>query len=76
MNKNTVVLCEKLYKTYQDGDKKVEILKGLNLALDAGTTLAIVGSSGSGKSTLLHMLGTLDKPDSGLIEIKGCDTTQ
>ena len=76
MNNNTVVLCEKLYKTYQDGDKKVEILKGLNLALDAGTTLAIVGSSGSGKSTLLHMLGTLDKPDSGLIEIKGCDTTQ
>ena len=76
MNNNTVVLCEKLYKAYQDGDKKVEILKGLNLALDAGTTLAIVGSSGSGKSTLLHMLGTLDKPDSGLIEIKGCDTTQ
>lgn len=75
MNNHLVVKCERLAKSYQDGDVKVDILDDLNLTLEAGTTLAIVGSSGSGKSTLLHLLGTLDKPNTGKIEIKGVDTT-
>lgn len=75
MNNHLVVKCEHLAKSYQDGDVKVDILDDLNLTLEAGTTLAIVGSSGSGKSTLLHLLGTLDKPNTGKIEIKGVDTT-
>lgn len=76
MNNHVVVKCEHLTKSYQDGDVQLDILNDLNLELEAGTTLAIVGSSGSGKSTLLHLLGTLDKPNHGSIKIKDTDTTQ
>ncbi|MFY8349531.1 lipoprotein-releasing ABC transporter ATP-binding protein LolD [Pseudoalteromonas sp. SSM20] len=76
MNNHVVVKCEHLTKSYQDGEVQLDILNDLNLELEAGTTLAIVGSSGSGKSTLLHLLGTLDKPNQGTIEIKGVDTTE
>ncbi len=48
-------------------DNRINILKDLNFDLDAGETVAIVGSSGIGKSTLLHILGTLDRPDSGTV---------
>lgn len=76
MNNHVVVKCEHLTKSYQDGEVQLDILNDLNLDLEAGTTLAIVGSSGSGKSTLLHLLGTLDKPNQGTIKIKGVDTTE
>lgn len=76
MNNHVVVKCEHLTKSYQDGEVQLDILNDLNLELEAGTTLAIVGSSGSGKSTLLHLLGTLDKPNQGSIKIKGVDTTE
>lgn len=76
MNNHVVVKCENLTKSYQDGEVQLDILNDLNLELEAGTTLAIVGSSGSGKSTLLHLLGTLDKPNQGSIKIKGVDTTE
>ncbi|MBQ4832309.1 lipoprotein-releasing ABC transporter ATP-binding protein LolD [Pseudoalteromonas sp. MMG010] len=65
-----VISCEKLSKVYQDGVNKVEVLKGVDLALKQGDMLAIVGSSGSGKSTLLHILGTLDTPTAGSAKIK------
>jgi lipoprotein-releasing system ATP-binding protein len=76
MNNEVVVSAEHLFKSFQDGESKVEILNDLSFQLEASTTLAIVGSSGSGKSTLLHILGTLDKPDSGIISIKNADTTE
>ena len=66
-----VINCQQLNKVYQDGDNEVAVLKGVDLALQQGEMLAVVGSSGSGKSTLLHILGTLDNASSGKVEIKG-----
>jgi lipoprotein-releasing system ATP-binding protein len=62
-----------LYKGYDNSEARIEILKGLNIDLNAGETLAIVGASGIGKSTLLHILGALDRPDSGAYFFKGDD---
>ena len=56
-----------LSKGFSTSESRLVILEGLNLDLNAGETLAIVGASGIGKSTLLHILGTLDRPDSGLV---------
>ncbi|MDI1351464.1 MAG: lipoprotein-releasing ABC transporter ATP-binding protein LolD [bacterium] len=58
-----------IYKSYNDGTAKVDVLKGINLAIAKGDRIAIIGPSGSGKSTLLHLLGGLDKPTSGEIHI-------
>ena len=61
-------------KTY-DGSPPLEVLRGVNLAVRRGELLAIVGPSGSGKSTLLHIIGTLDSPTTGTVEIAGTDTS-
>lgn len=62
-----------LYKSYNNSGTRIDILKGVNLDLNAGETLAIVGASGIGKSTLLHLLGALDRPDSGTYFFQGED---
>ncbi len=64
-----ILSARHLKKTFQDGDKTLEVLKDINLDLDKGSILTIKGASGSGKSTLLSLLGTLDQPDSGEIVI-------
>ncbi|WP_377109494.1 lipoprotein-releasing ABC transporter ATP-binding protein LolD [Pseudoalteromonas sp. R86517] len=71
-----VISCQNLSKVYQDGQNKVEVLKGVDLSLNQGDMLAIVGSSGSGKSTLLHILGTLDTATSGSAKIKNQDVAK
>jgi lipoprotein-releasing system ATP-binding protein len=68
---SVTVKAENLTKTYQDGVRRVEVLKGIDLAVEAGEMVAVIGPSGSGKSTLLHLLGTLDRADAGSIEIGG-----
>lgn len=62
-----------VHKSYLDADRRVEVLRGIDLDAAPGETVAIVGPSGSGKSTLLHLLGALDHPDEGAIEIDGDD---
>ena len=62
-----------LSKSFQNGGVRIDVLKGVNLDLAIGETVAIVGASGIGKSTLLHILGTLDRPDSGTLEFQGED---
>ena len=57
--------CRQLSRVYQDGDRQLRVLQQVDLAIESGEMLAIVGSSGSGKSTLLHCMGGLDKPTSG-----------
>jgi lipoprotein-releasing system ATP-binding protein len=59
-----------LNKRYRVGTQDIHVLRNLDLAVDAGEMLAIVGASGVGKSTLLHLLGGLDRPDSGRIAIQ------
>ncbi|WP_417658904.1 lipoprotein-releasing ABC transporter ATP-binding protein LolD [Pseudidiomarina sp.] len=63
--------CRQLSRVYQDGDRQLRVLQHVELTIETGEMLAIVGSSGSGKSTLLHCMGGLDKPTSGDVLFAG-----
>ena len=62
---NEILRAEEMHKAYHIGKRSVEVLHGVSLSVQRGETLSVMGASGSGKSTLLHILGGLDKPDSG-----------
>jgi lipoprotein-releasing system ATP-binding protein len=66
---DSILISRDLYKSYDDGTSIVEVLKKVDLQINKGDRVAIVGPSGSGKSTLLHLLGGLDKPSRGEILI-------
>ena len=66
-----MIIAKDLRKSYGD----LHVLKGVSLSISNGEVVSIVGASGAGKSTLLHLLGTLDTPDSGTIELAGTETT-
>ena len=67
----TILKTKNLKKYYGSGDTQVKALDGVNLSVEDGEFVAIVGTSGSGKSTLLHMLGGLDRPTGGTVTVAG-----
>lgn len=71
-----ILKCEGVRKVYGSGAGRVTALSGIDLSVDKGEFVAIVGASGSGKSTLLHILGTVDKPTEGKVIIDGTDLSR
>lgn len=67
-----MITATNIHKSYGT----LEVLKGIDIAVMQGEIISVVGASGAGKTTLLHILGTLDKPDSGKVEINGVDITR
>ncbi|MEI6222432.1 MAG: ABC transporter ATP-binding protein [bacterium] len=75
MEKQALVQLRGIKKWYNLGDGKLEILKGIDLEIDEGEFVAIMGPSGSGKSTLMHIIGFLDRPSEGTYKLDGEDVT-
>jgi putative ABC transport system ATP-binding protein len=73
---DALVRIRDLYKEYRRGPEVVHVLDGLSLDIEAGEFVALMGPSGSGKSTLLNLLGGLDRPTAGLLEVQGEDLAQ
>lgn len=69
MNENNIIEVDNLHKSFGS----LEVLKGVNLKVQKGEIVAVVGKSGAGKTTLLQIIGTLDKPTSGIVRIDGID---
>jgi lipoprotein-releasing system ATP-binding protein len=75
MLQNTAIRAVELSKKFRSGDGELVVFEGLNLEIEQGERLALVGESGTGKSTLLHLLGALDRPTAGSITFGGRETT-
>lgn len=77
MGERSVILkAECLDKSYRMGATRVNVLKGVSLAVERGQFVAVIGASGSGKSTLLHLLGGLDRPNKGTVRFDGQDLSR
>ena len=68
-----ILSAENIIKRYISGTERLDVLRGATLKLEEGDMAVLIGASGAGKSTLLHILGTLDKPESGRVLYKGVD---
>ena len=67
----SIISLQDIYKNYENGPQKVEVLKGISLEIGEAEVVAVMGPSGVGKSTLLHIIGALDLPTSGEVNITG-----
>ena len=70
---NALIVARGLRKLYTMGRSELEVLRGVDLTVQRGEALVIMGASGAGKSTLLHLLGGLDAPSSGEVSLDGAD---
>lgn len=73
MHEDAVLECRGLIKAFEEGGQRLEVLRGVDLVVNRGESVAIVGASGSGKTTLLQLLGGLDAPTDGTVKILGRD---
>jgi lipoprotein-releasing system ATP-binding protein len=71
VDNDLILNCQNMSKTFHDNRHNINVLEGVNFKISPGKKIAIVGPSGAGKSTLLHLLGGLDKPSAGSVEIFG-----
>lgn len=71
----SILKCEEVCKVYGSGENRVVALQNVNLSVECGEFVAIVGASGSGKSTLLHIIGRVDSPTSGRVFVEDIDTS-
>ncbi len=71
----SILVVEDVHRRFRDGSTIIEVLKGVDMKVQPGEMLAIVGASGSGKTTLLNILSVLDKPDQGSVKIRGREVT-
>jgi len=71
-----ILVADKIVKSFPVGKEKLVVLKGADLRVREGEMLAIIGASGAGKTTLLHILGALDRPDEGSVQLDGVDITR
>jgi putative ABC transport system ATP-binding protein len=74
--KMEILRCEGVKKVYGSGRNQVTALNGIDLSVDKGEFVAVIGASGSGKSTLLHILGSVDKPTEGKVMVDGTDLSR
>ncbi len=72
---NSIIQCENLSYSYDDGNHQTCVINGLNLSVNKGESIAILGQSGSGKSTLLNLIGGMDQPTQGTVFINGINFT-
>jgi len=76
MGKVPLISGHQIFKSFYSNGSRIDVLKGIDFNINIGETIAVVGASGIGKSTLLHILGTLDRPDSGKLNFSGKDVFQ
>ena len=76
MTAETLVRASNVHKTFRRGSERIEVLQGVNLEIGKGEFLALMGPSGSGKTTLLNLIGGLDTPTEGTIEVGGVDISR
>src|SRR3990167_874831 len=74
-NSNSLLQAINVFKEYKNGERTLPVLHAINLSIEKGEIVVIVGASGAGKSTLLHILGILDTPTSGSVIYKGINLT-
>jgi lipoprotein-releasing system ATP-binding protein len=75
MNRTVLYEVVDVWKSYTNGTRKVEVLKGVSLSVHRGDSVAVMGPSGVGKTTLLHVVGLLDRPETGKLVFDGVDTS-
>src|SRR5258705_11749969 len=76
MTAETIVRAKNVHKIFRRGSERIEVLQGVNLEIAKGEFLALMGPSGSGKTTLLNLIGGLDTPTDGSVEVGGVDISR